>query len=356
MPEVCGEGLRPRARTQCLCLARLRCPGEGSPGRVHWFLPVSLLALGLLSITYLPIVHFTSRQGDPRPGQTQPVLFHSPDCDECRQAKPYAEAIVSSQDWLQPALVDANVLKNDALRVRFDAAFQVPDNLRWHVPALFHEDGYVIGLQSFEAVSANGLPPSNPPTETDASGFPWTRWAEFALAGLSLASLAWLLGTGSQRAESAALALLAVVFLVSGISKLLSPAGFTEQVARMPMIPESVAQWAWLTGVGELALVAGLLSAKYRPMAICTTTMMLVGFSGLVLWLMVAGYEGSCGCFPWRDHVGWWTLARDLGLLALAVALLRVRQHGIVRADTHPGKSARHAAEPAVTVMRSDLL
>jgi hypothetical protein len=90
----------------------------------------------------------------------------------------------------------------------------------------------------------------------------------------------------------------------------------------------------WLTGLSESGLTwmlgglilaeglaaAWLLSGRGASAAFIAVFLMLFGFSGVVIWLLVIGWDKPCGCgLPSSNEPSslWMGLARNLGLIGL---------------------------------------
>jgi uncharacterized membrane protein YphA (DoxX/SURF4 family) len=311
-----------------------------------------LVLTGITSIALPPLAFGVSYRTSPRPGQKRPILFYSPDCHECQEAKPLLGALLRKQGWSDPVRVDSRVVDNDSVRLRFDDFYRVPARLQGSVPALFHGSGYVIGIGQIRAALKNGVAPRGV-IHAGATGFLWARWFDYLLTGTSLLVLAGLLGSSGSLAGIAGVVLLGSVFLLSGISKAADPAAFVHQVRQMPAIPSFAIRLAWLVGIAEIALAAGLLHPRLRQSAMWACAAMLAVFSGLVLVLILSDYAGSCGCFPWQDRVGWWTLARDIGLLGMCGGLMCLRGTAAQSLDSVPGRlSEREGWRSAQVIQR----
>jgi hypothetical protein len=234
-------------------------------------------------------------------------------------------------------MINANEVKNDSLRVRFDAAFRIPAGDQFHVPAMFYNGGHVIGIERLQRAVQNGTLPKAERPVSEASGFLWTRWSDYLLAGLSLLAVAGLVHPPARsRVAGAAMALVALTFLVSGVPKLLDSGAFITQVNQMALLPMVLVRWAWLVGLAEVGIALGLTWRQGRMLVLIVSALLLAGFSFLTVTLLVRGYAGDCGCFPWRDHLGWWTLERDVALLLL-ICILTLRHAVTCRPWTRDG-------------------
>ncbi len=312
---------------------------------------LGLAGIGLGGIAYMPLSHVLSAEAGPQPGQLRPVVFYSPDGDECEEAQPHISALVAQQGWEAPARVDSRLVENESVRLRLDKAFRVSEEDRWHVPAIFRAQGHVIGLERIESAADEGLLSGLGAPDLAGSGSLWSHWAEFALAGIWLLVLAAMVGTGAAYAVPAALALLSLVFLISGLSNLLDVGSFTDQVRAMRIIPAAVVALAWLVGVAEAALVIGLVHRRLRRAAVTASGMML-GFTALVspLGLYLVLRNGTSNCVRLRSE---WPVALLGGYLLLALPPGHwVCGTSTVRGNVEGGRSDRfHAASRQQTQM-----
>jgi putative oxidoreductase len=120
-----------------------------------------------------------------------------------------------------------------------------------------------------------------------------------------------------------------LLFVLAGLAKLGDLRALAEQVHNYRIVP------IWSENLIALSLpwieiLAGLsLVLRIRPRAgavVCTALMAL--FTAGILAAMARGLDFECGCFGTADaaRVGLTTLARDLGMLSLAlIATLRPR-------------------------------
>lgn len=270
------------------------------------------------------------------PGQSRPVLFFSPHCDECRRARPLIESLLSRPGWRNAEWVDSRLVSNLSLRDRFDAAFRVSDPLRGHTPALFHSGGALVGEAALRSALAQPTPPPDAWDGPSASGFPWGEWADSCLAGSSLFILAFLLGPYNHTARWLGLGLLTATFLVAGVDKVLHPADFAGTVQRMNLFPPGVARLAPLLGYVETGLGAALLLPRTRTTALVSVCALLLFFSAITVALLARHYAGNCGCMPWSRPVSYGKLVDGAFPLLVGIALIRVGWDGTVNSRTTP--------------------
>ena len=114
---------------------------------------------------------------------------------------------------------------------------------------------------------------------------------------------------------------LAVVFAISGVAKLLDPAGSREALEAFGAPRWAARPGAYLLPVAELA-VAALLAFEATAFAgALAATALLWAFCVAVLRSIARGEAPDCHCFGRlrSEPVGWGTFLRNVALLAAAV-------------------------------------
>jgi len=117
--------------------------------------------------------------------------------------------------------------------------------------------------------------------------------------------------------------LLAQVFLVSGVEKLVAIRTFGRSIAAYEILPVGLSNIAAVLFVWS-ELVVGVLffaGAAIRGSALVTSAMLVV-FIIAILSALSQGLTIDCGCFAVPQPVGWGKVLQDVGLLAAAVFLL----------------------------------
>ena len=112
---------------------------------------------------------------------------------------------------------------------------------------------------------------------------------------------------------------LGALFLWAAATKLPDLAGFAQDVANYRVLPPILVPYAAAAVVGieilsGLALVTG---AAAKPAAL------LVAFIVFLAQALLRGIDLRCGCFGGDEPASWWTVARDLAMLAAAVVVAR---------------------------------
>ena len=120
---------------------------------------------------------------------------------------------------------------------------------------------------------------------------------------------------------------LAGVLIAAAFPKISNPDQFALAVYQYQLLPTMLVNLVavylpWLEISCAAALVA--LPAARRG-ALLIVAGMLVVFTLAIAWVVIRGQAIPCGCFGADDSTaaGWWSLARNCGLLALAALALR---------------------------------
>jgi hypothetical protein len=120
---------------------------------------------------------------------------------------------------------------------------------------------------------------------------------------------------------------LAGVLITAALPKISNPDQFALAVYQYQLLPTMLVNLVavylpWLEISCAAALVA--LPAARRG-ALLLVAGMLVVFTLAIAWVVIRGQAIPCGCFGGEDSTaaGWWSLARNCGLLALTALALR---------------------------------
>jgi len=120
---------------------------------------------------------------------------------------------------------------------------------------------------------------------------------------------------------------LAGVLIAAALPKISNPDQFALAVYQYQLLPTMLVNLVavylpWLEISCAAALVA--LPAARRG-ALLLVAGMLVVFTMAITWVVIRGQAIPCGCFGGEDSTaaGWWSLARNCGLLALTALALR---------------------------------
>ncbi|GAB4198504.1 MAG: hypothetical protein OHK0013_07720 [Sandaracinaceae bacterium] len=116
----------------------------------------------------------------------------------------------------------------------------------------------------------------------------------------------------------------AAIFLFAAAPKLLDPVAFARDIDNYRMVPDGlIGSLAITLPVVEilvgLALVTGILA---RGAAVVAGAM-LVAFAAGMVQAILRGIDLDCGCFGQlaEAHVTWWSVARNVMLLAFTVVV-----------------------------------
>jgi putative oxidoreductase len=137
---------------------------------------------------------------------------------------------------------------------------------------------------------------------------------------------------------AAARLVLGALFVWASATKIPDMAAFAESIANYRLVPPALvpAAAAALVGVELLAGLALIANVWSRAAATVLAVLLAVFTAGLASAL-ARGIDLACGCFGDATPATWWTVLRDVVLLALAVGV----------AWTSPPRAARVAARPA---------
>jgi putative oxidoreductase len=115
------------------------------------------------------------------------------------------------------------------------------------------------------------------------------------------------------------------IFAWAGAIKLQDPAAFATDIANYQLVAALAPVAAATLPMIELVLGLSLVFAPqgWRRAAALATAGLMAVFTAAIGQAVARGIRIECGCFGGAGSpVTWWTVARDLALLAAAVALL----------------------------------
>jgi uncharacterized membrane protein YphA (DoxX/SURF4 family) len=125
---------------------------------------------------------------------------------------------------------------------------------------------------------------------------------------------------------------LAIVFGAAAVPKLLDPAGFAGAIDNYHLLPSLLTRVAAVgLPVLELSIAIGVLVPRLARGAGALAACLLALFSAAMVQAILRDIDLDCGCFGTSTELGvnWWSVARNLGLCALAIwtiATTRVSQ------------------------------
>jgi uncharacterized membrane protein YphA (DoxX/SURF4 family) len=113
------------------------------------------------------------------------------------------------------------------------------------------------------------------------------------------------------------------LFLWAAGTKLPDMAAFAESVANYRLLPPALVPAAAALVIGvELAVGALLVSGRWTRGAALVASGLLAVFTAGLSQALLRGIDLRCGCFGGTENATWWTVLRDLAMLAGAVAVL----------------------------------
>ena len=115
--------------------------------------------------------------------------------------------------------------------------------------------------------------------------------------------------------------LVAAVFVAAAVPKLQDPLTFAEDIRNYDAFPEfSVHLLAAMVPILELIAALALFVPRVRDGAVAIIASLDLAFIALIASVLLRGIDIRCGCFGGEsdaeDAISWWTLARDVALLA----------------------------------------
>jgi hypothetical protein len=112
---------------------------------------------------------------------------------------------------------------------------------------------------------------------------------------------------------------LGALFLWAAITKLPDMNAFAQDVANYRVLPAVLVPYVAAAVVG-IEIVAGLALVTGFAVKPAATVLagLLVGFIAFLVQALLRGIDLRCGCFGGDEPASWWTVARDLAMLAAA--------------------------------------
>jgi len=113
---------------------------------------------------------------------------------------------------------------------------------------------------------------------------------------------------------------LAGLLAYAGISKLLDPSGFAEDIQNYRVLPDA---WAGLLALGlpalELVVAVGLLSRGHARGGALLSGVLLLTFAAAMAQAKLRGIDLECGCFGGHSRVSWLKVSVNTALAGLAL-------------------------------------
>jgi putative oxidoreductase len=117
---------------------------------------------------------------------------------------------------------------------------------------------------------------------------------------------------------------LGALFIWAAVAKLPDMAAFAQDVANYRIVPAAVVPFvaSAVVGIELLAGIALVVGVMERAAAMVVAGL-LAAFTLLLAQALLRGIDLRCGCFGGDEPASWWTVARDLVMLAAAVIVAR---------------------------------
>ncbi len=122
--------------------------------------------------------------------------------------------------------------------------------------------------------------------------------------------------------------LFAILFIFSGFVKCVDPAGTAIKITEylqyfgFGMLTDLSMGMAWLLCIVEFLCGVNMLLGQARNLTLFVSTLLLLVFTPLTLWLAVSGAIKECGCFGDAVHLtNWQTFSKNLVLDSMLVLL-----------------------------------
>ena len=124
--------------------------------------------------------------------------------------------------------------------------------------------------------------------------------------------------------------ILAIIFLLASVPKIIAPHEFAIAVFRYQLLPDAAINLMaiflpWI----ELVAAIAILFPRVSDGAAAILFGLLAVFTVAISIDLVRGINISCGCFTLNTDagpIGWWEVVRDVGLLIVAGFVLWVSQ------------------------------
>jgi hypothetical protein len=134
--------------------------------------------------------------------------------------------------------------------------------------------------------------------------------------------------------------LLGALFLWASATKVPDMAAFAESVANYRIVPPALVPLVASALVGvEIAAGLALILNLWARAAALLLAALLAAFTVGLAGALARGIDLACGCFGGSDAATWWTVLRDLALLAFAL--------GVAASSPSPPPSPSRSPDPA---------
>jgi putative oxidoreductase len=130
------------------------------------------------------------------------------------------------------------------------------------------------------------------------------------------------------------------LFVIAALDKIVDPAAFASSILNYRIVGFTLALViATVLPSLELLCGLGLVFGLYRRTSAILITLMLIGFTILVISALLRGLDISCGCFsqdPSVSKIGYIKIFENIGMIVLGVFLIFVQNNGITLTQFFP--------------------
>jgi uncharacterized membrane protein YphA (DoxX/SURF4 family) len=151
----------------------------------------------------------------------------------------------------------------------------------------------------------------------------------------------------SPRVKEVLLALTRIVlgalFAWAALTKLPNMELFAEETANYRLLPAALVSLFGVPGGVEILSSALMVVGVWVRASAAIVALMLVAFIVALSQALLRGIDLRCGCFGGTELASWWTVARDVVMLAACVPLLKAGGGRLFWPGKPPGTAARTA-------------
>ncbi len=260
------------------------------------------------------------------------TYFHQSNCAKCAAAEKWVRAFSRRNPGTEIARFDMRWLDAIEKRREYDDTYSVPESHRLEVPALFAEGEAYIGVEAIRdfVEGKSKSKSSSLQRAADRYGPTVLRWLlATALIAVSFCAIST---RGRNPIITAVRIFLGCVLLVSAASKgIRLETTFQSFGEQWPQLASSITSpliimLIAIEGFIGLALLLGRASSRLagKIWALASRGSLAL-FASFLLYSVAAilfRITGDCGCFSWRENLGWNTFVRNLGFVVLSWSLL----------------------------------
>lgn len=135
--------------------------------------------------------------------------------------------------------------------------------------------------------------------------------------------------------------LLGVIFIWAAIAKAMDVPTFIEEIGKYRVLPETLGPAFAIGLIGVESAAAIMLLAGIRiQIAAGAMAVLLIAFIIALSQALLRRLDLTCGCFGGEDPASWWTVGRDIAMLAACIAIVKI---GWLKNALLPKKSSAKA-------------